>query len=139
MRPSWNEVWASFASTIALRSVDTKYKVGCVIVPEDNTGVLALGYNGDHKGGPNARDSEETGQSGFIHAEINALIKMDYNNPKNKIMYLTHSPCYMCAKAIINAGIKKVIYTNQYTDIRGIELLKANNIEVEQCLLQSAT
>jgi len=139
MRPTWHSIWASFASTIAQRSTDPKYKVGCVIVPEDNTGVLALGYNGDHKGGPNQRDSEESGQSGFIHAEINALIKMDYNNPKNKIMYVTHSPCYMCAKAIINAGIKKVIYIQEYTDTRGIELLKANNIGVEQCLLQLAT
>jgi glycosyltransferase involved in cell wall biosynthesis len=84
-RPSWDFIWSSFASTIAQRSMDPNFKVGAVIVPEDNTGVLALGYNGDHKGGPNQRVSEEPGQSGFIHAEINALIKLDYNNPKKKI------------------------------------------------------
>ena len=44
---SWNEVWATFASTISQRSSDTKLKVGAVIVPFDNTGVLSLGYNGD--------------------------------------------------------------------------------------------
>jgi dCMP deaminase len=127
------------ASTISQRSADPKYKVGCVIVPEDNTGVLALGYNGDHKGGSNERESEEPGQSGFIHAEINALIKLDYNNPKKKIMYVTLSPCIMCSKAIINAGITKVVYIEQYRDISGIELLKSQGVEVEQCLPLLAT
>jgi dCMP deaminase len=129
MRLTWDNVWSSFAYTISQRSTDPNYKVGCVIVPEDNTGVLALGYNGDHKGGPNVRDSEESGQSGFIHAEINALIKMDYNNPKKKIMYVTLSPCYMCAKAIINAGISEVRYTNEYRDKSGIELLERHGIK----------
>jgi dCMP deaminase len=130
MRPSWDDIWSSFASTISQRSTDPLYKVGCVIVPEDNTGVLALGYNGDHKGGPNIRDSEISGQSGFIHAEINALIKMDYNNPKKKIMYVTLSPCYMCAKAIINAGVSEVRYTNEYRDRSGIELLEKHGIKI---------
>ena len=130
MRPSWDDIWSSFASTISQRSTDPLYKVGCVIVPEDNTGVLALGYNGDHKGGPNIRDSETSGQSGFIHAEINALIKMDYNNPKKKIMYVTLSPCYICAKAIINAGVSEVRYTNEYRDRSGIELLEKHGIKI---------
>jgi dCMP deaminase len=122
MRPTWDNVWSSFAYTISQRSTDTNYKVGCVIVPEDN--------NGDHKGGPNIRDSETSGQSGFIHAEINALIKMDYNNPKKKIMYVTLSPCYMCAKAIINAGVSEVRYTNEYRDRSGIELLEKHGIKI---------
>jgi len=54
------------------------------------------------------------GQSGFIHAEINALIKCDYNNPKKKKMYLTLSPCDVCAKAIVNAGIDEVIFSRKY-------------------------
>ena len=69
MRPSWNEIWKRFAIDIAKRSPDPKFQVGAVIVSDDNTQVLALGYNGDHKGGPNCRDSLETGKSGFIHAE----------------------------------------------------------------------
>ena len=99
---------------IAKRSVDPKHQVGCVIISDDNTQVFAVGYNGDQKGGPNTRDSTETGQSGFIHAEINALIKMDYNNPCKKKMYLTLSPCEVCAKAIVNAGINEVIYSEFY-------------------------
>lgn len=113
-RPGWDDIWMDFAHSIAKRSCDSKYQVGAVIVNSENTQVLSIGYNGDHKGGPNKRDSTTTGQSGFIHAEINALIKMDYNNPCNKKMYLTLSPCEVCAKAIVNAGIKEVIYSEFY-------------------------
>ena len=113
-RPNWDEIWMDFAYSIAKRSCDSKYQVGAVVVNSENTQVLSIGYNGDQKGGPNKRDSTETGQSGFIHAEINALIKMNYNNPCKKKMYLTLSPCEVCAKAIVNAGISELIYTEFY-------------------------
>ena len=132
MRPSWDEIWLEFAHLIAKRSVDEKYKVGAVIVTDDNTQVLSVGYNGDHKGGPNQRMSLKQGESGFIHAEINALIKCDYNNHKRKIMFLTLSPCKMCAKAIINAGISEVVYAEEYIDIQGIKLLKKSDILVRK-------
>ena len=59
-------------------------------------------------------ESKTPGESGMIHAEINALLKMDYNNPKSKKLYVTLSPCRMCAKAIVNAGISEVIYSKFY-------------------------
>ena len=129
-RPEWNSIWMDFAHSIARRSYDPRFQVGSVVVTEDNSQVLAIGYNGDHKGGPNEVDSDEPGKSGFIHAEINALIKMDYNNPKPKKMYLTLSPCVQCARAIINGGIKKVFFDVSYRDLSGIELLKQNGVEV---------
>lgn len=128
-RPKWDEVWMDFASNIARRSPDPNFKVGCCIVTGDNCQVLSIGYNGDHKGGSNVRESLEPGCSGFIHAEINALIKLDYNNPKNKTLYITLSPCRQCAKAIINGGIDRVVYRDVYRDTSGIELLRAHKIE----------
>jgi dCMP deaminase len=92
--------------------------------------VLSIGYNGDQKGGKNQRDSLEVGKSGFIHAEINALIKCDYNNPTRKKMYLTLSPCEICAKAIINAGIDEVVYLERYEQSNGIDILKDAGITV---------
>ena len=130
MRPEWNNIWRDFVISISKRSPDPKFQVGAVIVTEDNTQVLALGYNGDHKGGPNCRDSMDHGQSGFIHAEVNALIKMDYNNPKKKKMYLTHVPCPVCAKSIINAGIDEVYYLNNYIILEGLEILKSAGIKI---------
>jgi dCMP deaminase len=130
-RPSWDKIWIEFAHSIAERSCDTKYKVGAVVVNSENTQVLSIGYNGDQKGGTNKRDSDLTGCSGFIHAEINALIKMDYNNPCKKKMYLTLSPCEVCAKAIVNAGIDAVIYSKFYIHGKnGIRVLNQAGILV---------
>lgn len=129
-RPSWNEVWISFSKLIAERSHHETYKVGAVIVTSDNTQVLSVGYNGNAAGLPNEVDSDVPGESGLIHAEINALIKLDYNNYKDKKMYLTLSPCSHCAKCIINAGIKEVYYLEDYRDDTGIKLLEASNVTV---------
>ena len=131
-RPSWDSIWMKFAKSIAERSVDPRFKVGAVVVSKDNTQVLAMGYNGDQAGGSNEVESLEPGQSGCIHAEINALIKLDYNNPKPKKMYVTLSPCKMCAKAIVNSGIEEIIYLEEYRDKTGIEILGKANCEVQQ-------
>ena len=129
-RPSWDKVWMTMAETIAQRSHHSTFKVGALIVTSDNTQVLSLGYNGNAAGMSNVPQSEDPGCSGLLHAEINALLKLDYNNPKDKVMYLTLSPCETCAKAIINSGIKKVIYKKEYRDLSGVELLKKVGVEV---------
>ena len=123
-RPTWDEVWMKTAEALAERSYDPRHKVGAIVVTDDNTQVLAVGYNGNYAGGPNEVESEVPGESGMLHAEINALLKMDYNNPKKKKMYVTLSPCRMCAKAIVNSGISEVIYRNQYRDLSSIKILE---------------
>ena len=110
VRPEWDEVWMKFAETIATRSHHPKWKVGAVIVTSDNTQVLSLGYNGNAAGLENWPKSTMPGECGLIHAEINALLKLDYNNPKEKVMYVTLSPCEQCAKAIVNSGIKTLVF-----------------------------
>ncbi len=132
MRPSWDEIWMRFAKSVSERSYDPRFKVGSVVVTSDNTQVLAMGYNGNYAGGPNEAESTEPGKSGMLHSEINALIKLDYNNPKKKKLYVTLSPCRMCAKAIINAGIGEVIYDEEYRDSSGIELLESVGILVRR-------
>ena len=131
-RPSWDQVWSDVVFNISRRSPDPSFKVAAIVVTEDNTQLLSLGYNGDHAGGPNCRESDSPGDSGFIHAEVNALIKLDFNSPKRKKMYVSLSPCKMCAKAIINARIDEVVYVDQYRDPSGVELLQNAGIKVRQ-------
>ena len=131
-RPSWDKIWMQMAETISQRSHHPTFKVGALIVTSDNTQVLSLGYNGNAAGLSNVPQSEEPGCSGLLHAEINALLKLDYNNPKDKVMYLTLSPCENCAMAIINSGIKKVVFKEQYRDDSGIKMLQHANIDVCQ-------
>jgi dCMP deaminase len=136
MRPTWNQIWMKFAHSIASRSIDPRHQVGAVVVTGDNTQVLAVGYNGNYVGGPNCVESLEPGESGMIHAEINALLKMDYNNHKDKIMYVTLSPCRMCAKAIVNSGIKTVFYDEEYRDKSSLDILRDAGIEIIKFISQ---
>ena len=131
-RLSWKEVWMNVAELMSQRSHHPTFKVGAIVTTSDNTQILSVGYNGNEAGGDNEPESCEPGMSGLLHAEINCLLKLDYNNPKEKIMWLTLSPCKMCAKAIINSGIKKVIYKEEYRDIEGLKILKNSGIIIEK-------
>ena len=128
-RKEWDDIWMTLAESLAQRSGDPKHKVGVCIVDGNNQAVLSIGYNGDHKGGSNKRLSLEHGKSGFIHAEANALIKLDFNDPRRQVMYTTLSPCYACAQMIINAGIDEVIFLEHYCK-EGTDLLEDCGITV---------
>ena len=131
-RPTWPETWMKIAWSISDRSYDPRLKVGAIVVSDDNTRLLSLGYNGNYRGGPNEPESDTPGQSGMIHAEVNALIKCDYNFNRKKIMYLTHSPCVSCAKLIVNADIASVIYDVEYRDLLGLQILTNSGIHVNR-------
>lgn len=131
-RPSWDEVWMRTARTIAERSHDERLQVGSVVVSEDNAAVLAVGYNGNAPGAPHVPDSKEPGQSNFIHSEANALIKLPYHYPVDKVMYVTVSPCLACSKMILSAKIKRVVYDVEYRDPSGIEFLKKYGVHVDK-------
>jgi dCMP deaminase len=109
--------YMNICESIASLSYDPKFKVGTVIITDDFREICAVGYNGNYKGGPNARDSEETGGSGFLHSEENALFHLGkpYELRGYLTMLCTHKPCPMCAKRIVNSGLKKVIYKTDYT------------------------
>jgi len=131
-RPTWQQTWMTITRSVAERSYDPRLKVGAIVVSDDNTRLLSLGYNGNYRGGPHEPDSIDPGQSGFIHAEVNALVKCDYNFNRKKIMYLTHSPCAQCAKLIVNANISEVIYDKEYRDISGLTILQRCGITVNR-------
>lgn len=129
IRPSWDEIFMGFAVSLSRRSSCRRLQVGCVVVSENNNRVLSIGYNGNYQGGPNDCDSDEPGACGCIHSEINSIAKLDYNDPSGKVMFITDSPCMQCAKLIVNAGIKRVVYAREYRVIDGLELLKRAGVE----------
>ena len=129
-RPAWPTIWMRLARSIAERSVDPRLQVGCVIVSTDDRRVLAVGYNGDEAGGANAPDSTDAGASGFVHAEVNALIKS--HGVCGSIVYITHSPCVVCARALVNERVARVVYGEAYRDTRGIEILLKSGVSAEE-------
>lgn len=118
------------AVNLSKRSQDPKIKVGCVITDQTIERVLGMGYNGGAKGQSEERESMEPGKSNLIHAEANAIIKTDYSIP-NKVVFVTMSPCRVCAKMLVNANVSKVYYRDLY-DESSLEILEKANIEVSK-------
>jgi len=116
------EVYMRMAEELAKRSTCTRLQVGTVITDAQLENVLGIGYNGNAKGLPNRCDSTVPANCGCIHSEVNALIKAP-GAVKDKVMFVTNSPCVMCAKLIINSGVTHVFYRTPYRDPTGVELL----------------
>jgi dCMP deaminase len=134
-RPSMDTIFMTLAGLIARRSTCERLKVGCVIVDAEKIRVLSIGYNGNYTGGPNKCDSLEPGKCGCLHAEDNACVKLDYREPV-KIAYVTHLPCKICAKRLVNAGVTKVYYNNTYRYTEGLKVLKKAKVKIKQLQLE---
>jgi dCMP deaminase len=131
-RPTWPAIWLNLAVTLSERSTCKRLRVGCVIVDPNNTKVLAIGYNGNYRGGPHGCDSDQPGKCGCLHAEENALLKYS-RQYHGGILYCTHLPCVMCAKRIVNSGgIFEVVYLHAYRDQSSKEIFRNTNVEVKQ-------
>ncbi|WP_293588605.1 dCMP deaminase family protein [Prevotella sp.] len=107
-------------------------KVGALVVKEKM--IISDGYNGTPSGFENVcEDDMNVTKPYVLHAEANAITKLarSSNNSDGATLYITASPCIECAKLIIQAGIKRVIYGEQYRQTDGIDLLKRANIEVK--------
>jgi dCMP deaminase len=105
-------------------------KVGALIVK--NKMIISDGYNGTPSGFENLCEDENGETKSYVlHAEANAITKIacSNNNSKGATLYVTASPCIECAKLIIQAGIKRVVYSEQYRLMEGLELLQRANIE----------
>lgn len=123
----------SMAFQLARRSTCARLRVGTVISCADFRRILAVGYNGNATGLPNACDREEAGNCGCLHSEENAVINCTEPRETAKIVLVTHLPCTMCAKRLINlGGVKKVYYAREYRVRDSIDLLNRAGIEVER-------
>ena len=106
-------------------------KVGALVVKEKM--IISDGYNGTPSGFENVcEDETDTTKPYVLHAEANAITKLarSSNNSDGATLYVTAAPCIECSKLIIQAGIKRVIYAEQYRLNDGIDLLRRANIEV---------
>ncbi|MEE8193664.1 MAG: deaminase [Gemmatimonadales bacterium] len=117
------EVYMRMAEELAKRSTCARLQVGTVITDARLENVVAIGYNGNARGLPNRCDSTVPGSCGCIHSEINALVKAP-GGMRDKVVFLTDSPCVACAKAMINSGVTHVFYRRKYRDPSGVELLQ---------------
>ena len=95
--------------------------------------IISDGYNGTPSGFENVCEENDVTKPYVLHAEANAITKLarSSNNSDGSTLYVTASPCIECAKLIIQAGIKHVVYAEKYRLNEGIELLERAGIKVE--------
>ena len=135
MRKDWDEYFMEITELVASRSTCDRAFVGCVLVNGDKR-IVSTGYNGSIGGNPHCSEIGHTMRDGHciatIHAEMNALLycAKEGISVKGATCYVTHFPCLNCTKALIQAGIKKIIYQNDYRiDEYTVKLLEMNGVE----------
>lgn len=105
-------------------------KVGALIVKDKM--IISDGYNGTPAGFENVCEDEDGLTKAYVlHAEANAITKIarSNNNSEGATLYVTTSPCIECSKLIIQAGIKRVVYFNEYRVTDGLDLLRRAGVE----------
>ena len=144
-RPSWDEYFMQMAELTAKRSTCLRRQVGAAIVCDKH--VIATGYNGaprgiahcEERGGclrqqMNVPSGERHELCRALHAEQNAIIQAATlgQSVEGATIYITHQPCVICAKMIINAGIKRIIIRDGYPDEMAVEILNEAGIKIEK-------
>jgi dCMP deaminase len=109
-----------------------RLQVGAIVVK--NQMIISDGFNGTPSGFENVCEENDVTKPYVLHAEANAITKLarSHNSSDGATLYVTASPCLECSKLIIQSGIRRVIYSDQYRLMDGINLLRRAGIEVVQ-------
>lgn len=121
-----------YAEFVALKSVDFKIKVGCAIFDSATAENISAGFNGLPDPLPQQRESQESGKSGFLHAELRAALSCKVKKSVKKEVYITLPPCTNCAKILLELGGIHKVYYKPHPDysIEGLLLLKNSGVEI---------
>ena len=126
---SWDEYFMGIAMLAAKRSKDPSTQVGACIVSQDNI-IISTGYNGMPKGCsddefPWGREGAETKYPYVVHAELNAILNANGRDLRGSRLYVALFPCNECAKAIIQSGVKEVLYlSDKYAETPSVQASK---------------
>ncbi|UGL61239.1 putative cytidine and deoxycytidylate deaminase [Pseudomonas phage COT4] len=133
----YDKMHMATAEAYANESHCPRTHVGCALVLA--SGIVSGGFNGHASGGPNQWEFSPDGNPEVVHAELNSLGKCLEQglSTKGATMYVTLSPCLECSKLLVRAGVKRVVYRDEYRLTTGIDYLRKYNVEVEKYGLQS--
>lgn len=129
----YDRAYLNLAKEWSKLSYSTRKQVGAIIVK--NGMIISDGFNGTPSDFPNICEDEEGKTLWFVlHAEANAILKCARfgNSCDEGTLYLTMSPCKDCAKLILQSGIKRLVYIEDYKDLTGLEFLKESKIEISK-------
>lgn len=125
-RMDWDEYFIGLAYATSARSTCSRLNVGAVIVnPYYN--IAGLGFNGAPRSVAHCyHDAADEPCRVSVHAEANALLFS--TETRECSMYVTHAPCWECAKLIINAGIRRVTFSERYRTLEGLQMLDLGGV-----------
>ncbi|REC52434.1 MULTISPECIES: dCMP deaminase family protein [Chryseobacterium] len=129
----FDKAYLKMAQEWAKLSYCKRKQVGALIVKDRM--IISDGYNGTPSGFENCCEDNDGKTHWYVlHAEANAILKLaaSTQSAKGATLYLTLSPCKECSKLILQAGITRLVYINEYSDDDGISFLRNHNIEIEQ-------
>ncbi|MBQ0081944.1 MAG: dCMP deaminase family protein [Paludibacteraceae bacterium] len=129
----FDQRYMKMAMIWAENSYCKRRQVGAILVKDQM--IISDGYNGTPSGFPNnCEDDNNTSLPYVLHAEANAITKVarSSNNSEGATLYVTASPCIECAKLIIQSGIRRVVYYEEYRITDGIDLLRRAGVTVEK-------
>lgn len=129
----FDKSYIEMASIWASNSYCKRRQVGALLVKDKM--IISDGYNGTPSGFENLCEDENGVTKPYVlHAEANAITKVakSGNSSENSTLYVTASPCIECSKLIIQAGIKRVVYRDEYRLTDGVDLLRRAGVEVEK-------
>ena len=133
MLDKFDKQYLRIAQIWSENSYAKRLKVGAIIVKDQM--IISDGYNGTVSGFPNICEDDNGNTHPYVlHAEANAITKVaqSTNSSKDATLYTLVSPCMECSKLIIQAGIKRVVYAEEYRITEGIDLLRQAGIVVDQ-------
>ncbi|MCQ2159012.1 MAG: dCMP deaminase family protein [Bacteroidales bacterium] len=136
MKNKFDSRYLEMASVWAKNSYCKRRQVGALIVKDRM--IISDGYNGTPSGFENVCEDESGVTKPYVlHAEANAISKVakSGNSSEGATLYVTASPCMECSKLIIQAGIKRVVYSDEYRLTDGIDLLRKAGVECEKISL----
>jgi len=126
--------YLEMAHVWAKNSYCKRRQVGAILVKDKM--IISDGYNGTPSGFENVCEDDDNFTKNYVlHAEANAITKVakSNNSSHNSTLYVTTSPCIECSKLIIQAGITRVVYDEEYRITDGLDLLKRAGIEIVKC------
>lgn len=133
IKTKWVEAYMDVALRFSELSHAKRLKVGALIVKDSR--IISIGYNGTPAGWDNnCETSDNKTKEEVIHAEMNCIQKLAKSNESgnNSSMFITHSPCIACAKAIHGSGVIEVYYKNIYRDASGLNFLEKCGVPTYQ-------
>lgn len=131
-------LYTKLIQVIRAQSTASRAQVGCVIIDSNSRNIISFGYNGMPAGDSNVCEEAGRTKDEVIHAEVNAIRKLNWFQRwwcRRYVCIVSHMPCISCSQTLVKFGIRHVYYLTPYGDGKGVEYLISKGCRVKRILV----